>query len=228
MFYPKMNVRIGPAFIREAKAVWPFITPEMTFIVNRRGKENFSLGEMKDKAPIHWLLPEEGISIRGMDGKREIRPDIDEALKRANNTYSIGSAPLFYYNLATALFREIGMEGRDYFFPKETSQVGCDGICGVYEHKSHPLTVLVSSTYDWEEQNFWVGATLDREKVEQFMRESSTKSLFSFFMNPPKSGGNYFPLEVFESYVTFETSRSVLETAEGWNQLINHLRKVCS
>lgn len=228
MFYPKMNVKVSPAFLSEAKAVWPTITPEMTFLIRRRGKENFSLGEMKDKAPIHWLLPEEGISIRGMDGKREIRPDIDEALERANNTYSIGSAPLFYYNLATALFREIGMEGRDYFFPKETRITVCEGICGVYEHKSHPLTVLVSSTYDWEEQNFWVGATLDREKVEQFMRESSTKSLFSFFMNPPKSGGNYFPLEVFESYVTFETPRSVLETAEGWNQLINHLRKVCS
>ena len=227
MFYPKMNVKISPAFIREAKAIWPSITPEMTFLVRRRGKENFSLGEMKDKAPIHWLLPEEGISIRGMDGKREIRPDIDEALERANNTYSIHSAPLFYYNLATALFREIGMEGKDYPIPQREGGIS-EGICGVYEHKSHPLTVLVSSTYDWEEQNFWVGATLDRGRVEQFMRESSTKSLFSFFLNPPKSGGNYFPLEVFESSVTFDTPRSVLDTAEGWNQLIGHLRKVCS
>lgn len=227
MFYPKMNVRVSPAFIREAKAIWPSITPEMTFMVRRRGRENFSLGEMKDKAPLHWLLPEEGISIRGEDGKREIRPDINEALERANNTYSIESAPLFYYNLATALFREIGMEGKDFTFPNGASKYS-EGICGVYEHKSHPLTVLVSSTYDWEEQNVWVGATLDRGRVMQFMRESSTKSLFSFFLNPPKSGGNYFPLEVFESSVTFDTPRSVLDTAEGWNQLIDHLRKVCS
>ena len=227
MFYPKMNVKVSPAFISEAKAVWPSITPEMTFLVRRRGKENFSLGEMKDKAPIHWLLPEEGITIQGMDGKREIRPDVGEALERANNTSSTHSAPLFYYNLATALFREIGMEGRDFPFPEGHGAMG-GGFCGVYEHKSHPLTVLVSSVFDWEGQDFWVGATLDRGRVEQFMRESSTKSLFSFFMNPPKSGGNYFPLEVFESCVTFDTLHSILNTAEGWNQLIDHLRKVCS
>jgi hypothetical protein len=203
----------------------PNLHENSIFTIKRRGKLRLTFEETNVRIPLTWMIPADGISLN-QEGKRVCRRDVDEAAKRAHKTGKGIAMPYFYYSVGSSILREIGMEARsEAAFEDGTLR---RGLGGAFRHKSHPLTVLVSSIFDWEEQNFWVGATLDRGRVEQFMRESSTKSLFSFFQNPPKSGGNYFPLEVFESSVTFDTPRSVLNTAEGWNQLIDHLRKVCS
>jgi len=143
--------------------------------------------------------------------------------------------------VGSSLLREIGMEARS---EDALSTGGRRGLGGAFRLKNHPLTVFLVSYFNEyktmyrgdntsAETIFWMGVTLNSVKFEDWMRDSKGwlnqykyyhiigKDIHSTLLVP-------FPdLKVFREDNNETKGPMSLDTHEGWDAAIDHIRQVC-
>lgn len=232
MFDLGAKVKISPFCWKEHRLGMlkhdPDLKEDSVFTIKRRGKLRLTFEETDVRIPLTWMVPVDGISVN-QAGKRACRRDVDEAAKRAHKTGKSISMPYFYYSVGSSLLREIGMEARSEDALKTD---GRRGLGGAFRLKNHPLTVFLVSYFNKYngETTFWMGVTLNSVKFEDWMRDSKNWLNYYKYYTPTNYPSRtllaHFPdLKVFRE----DDSKGPmsLDTHEGWDAAIDHIRQVC-
>lgn len=206
----------------------PSLREDSVLTIKRRGKLRLTFAETDVRIPLTWMVPADGISLN-QEGKRVCRRDVDEAAERAHKTGKSISMPYFYYSVASSLLREIGMEARSEAAFKDGTLRR--GLGGVFRHKSHPLTVFLCSYFvmNGGDTVFWMGVSLDSERFETWLGDNEAwLTEHKYYPNAPRERTLSTPFPDLKVFWEDDRKGSMsLDTHEGWDAVINHLRQAC-
>lgn len=206
----------------------PSLCEDSVLTIQRRGKLRMTFAETDVRIPLTWLVPADGISVNHA-GKRACRRDVDEAAERARKTGKGISMPYFYYSVGSSLLREIGMEARsEAAFEDKTLR---RGLGGVFRHKSHPLTVFLTSFFvkNGGDTIFWMGVTLNSEKFETWLGDNEAwLTEHKYYPNAPRARTLSTPFPDLKVFREDDSKGPMsLDTHEGWDAVIDHIRQAC-